>query len=84
MKDKQTLYLIDGSAIAYRSYFGMIRNRLTNSAGQPTGAIFAFINSLMKIINDEKPDYIGMVFDSPEKTFRHKIYADYKATREAT
>ena len=84
MKDKQTLYLIDGSAIAYRSYFGMIRNRLTNSAGQPTGAIFAFINSLMKIINDEKPDYIGMVFDSPEKTFRHKIYAEYKATREAT
>ncbi len=84
MKDKQTLYLIDGSAIAYRSYFGMIRNRLTNSAGQPTGAIFAFINSLMKIINDEKPDYIGMVFDSPEKTFRHKIYEDYKATREAT
>jgi len=84
MKDKQTLYLIDGSAIAYRSYFGMIRNRLTNSAGHPTGAIFAFINSLMKIINDEKPDYIGMVFDSPEKTFRHKIYAEYKATREAT
>ena len=84
MKDKQTLYLIDGSAIAYRSYFGMIRNRLTNSAGQPTGAVFAFVNSLMKIINDEKPDYIGMVFDSPEKTFRHKIYAEYKATREAT
>lgn len=83
MKDKQTLYLIDGSAIAYRSYFGMIRNRLTNSAGQPTGAIFAFVNSLMKIINDEKPDYIGMVFDAPEKTFRHKIYEEYKATREA-
>jgi len=83
MKDKQTLYLIDGSAIAYRSYFGMIRNRLTNSAGQPTGAIFAFLNSLMKIIKDEQPDYIGMVFDAPEKTFRHKIYEDYKATREA-
>jgi len=83
MKDKQTLYLIDGSAIAYRSYFGMIRNRLTNSAGQPTGAIFAFVNALMKIINDEKPDYIGMVFDAPEKTFRHKIYEEYKATREA-
>jgi len=83
MKNKKTLYLIDGSAIAYRSYFGMIRNRLTNSAGQPTGAVYAFVNSLMKLINDEKPDYIGMVFDAPEKTFRHEIYEEYKATREA-
>ncbi|HDP67730.1 MAG TPA: DNA polymerase I [Candidatus Marinimicrobia bacterium] len=83
MSKKKTLYLIDGSAIAYRSYFGMIRNRLTNSAGQPTGAVFTYINSLLKLIEEEQPDYIGMVFDAPEKTFRHKIYEDYKATREA-
>ena len=83
MKDKPTLYLIDGSAIAYRSYFGMIRNRLTTSNGQPTGATYAFVKSLLKIINERKPDYIGMVFDAPEKTFRHKIYPEYKATREA-
>ncbi|MCK4689990.1 MAG: DNA polymerase I, partial [Candidatus Marinimicrobia bacterium] len=83
MKDKPTLYLIDGSAIAYRSYFGMIRNRLTTSNGQPTGATYAFVKSLLKIINERKPDYLGMVFDAPEKTFRHKIYPDYKATREA-
>jgi len=83
MKEKPTLYLIDGSAIAYRSYFGMIRNRLTTSKGQPTGATYAFIKSLQKIINERKPDYIGMVFDAPEKTFRHKIYPEYKATREA-
>jgi len=83
MRNKKTLYLIDGSAIAYRSYFGMIKNRLTTSTGQPTGAIFAFVNSLLKLLHDEKPDYIGMVFDAPEKTFRHKIYPNYKATREA-
>jgi len=83
MKEKPTLYLIDGSAIAYRSYFGMIRNRLTTSKGQPTGATYAFVKSLQKIINERKPDYIGMVFDAPEKTFRHKIYPEYKATREA-
>jgi DNA polymerase-1 len=83
MEDKATLYLIDGSAIAYRSYFAMLRNRLTTSKGQPTGAIYAFVNSLIKIINEEKPDYIGIVFDAPEKTFRHKIYEEYKATREA-
>ncbi len=83
MKEKPTLYLIDGSAIAYRSYFGMIRNRLTTSKGQPTGATYAFVKSLQKIVNESKPDYIGMVFDAPEKTFRHKIYPEYKATREA-
>jgi len=83
MNKKKTVYLIDGSAIAYRSYFGMIRNRLTNSAGQPTGAVFAYVNSLLKLLEEEKPDYIGMVFDAPEKTFRHKIYKEYKATREA-
>ncbi|MFH1251080.1 MAG: 5'-3' exonuclease H3TH domain-containing protein, partial [bacterium] len=83
MNKKKTLYLIDGSAIAYRSYFGMIRNRLTNAAGQPTGAVFAYVNSLLKLLDEEKPDYIGMVFDAPEKTFRHKIYKEYKATREA-
>ncbi|MFH2024807.1 MAG: PIN domain-containing protein, partial [bacterium] len=83
MNKKKTLYLIDGSAIAYRSYFGMIRNRLTNAAGQSTGAVFAYVNSLMKLLDEQKPDYIGMVFDAPEKTFRHEIYKEYKATREA-
>jgi len=83
MKKKETIYLIDGSALAYRSYFGTIRNRLATSKGQPTGAIFAFVNSLINIIKDVRPDYIGMVFDAPEKTFRHEVYANYKATREA-
>jgi DNA polymerase-1 len=82
-KKKSTIFLIDGSAIAYRSYFAMIRNRLTNSRGQPTGAVFAFVHSLLKLLQDERPDYIGMVFDAPEKTFRHHIYKEYKATREA-
>ncbi len=80
---KKKFFIIDGSAIAYRSYFGMIRNRLTTSTGKPTGAVYAFINSLKALIDNEKPDYIGMVFDAPEKTFRHKLYPDYKATRES-
>jgi len=83
MGEQSKIYLIDGSAIAYRSYFGMIRNRLSTSKGLATGATFAFVNALRKILSDEKPDYIGMVFDAPEKTFRHKIYPEYKATREA-
>jgi len=80
---RETIYLIDGSALAYRSYFGTIRNRLATSKGQPTGAIYAFINSLKRIIEEVKPDYLAMVFDAPEKTFRHQIYPAYKATREA-
>ncbi|OGC96343.1 MAG: DNA polymerase I [candidate division Zixibacteria bacterium RBG_16_53_22] len=75
------LILIDGSAVAYRAYFAFIRNPLINSRGENTGAVFGFINSLMKIIKEHKPDYIAVVFDTAAPTFRHKIHADYKATR---
>ncbi|MBO8151764.1 MAG: DNA polymerase I [Candidatus Marinimicrobia bacterium] len=80
---KPRLFLIDGSALAYRSHFAMIKNRLTTSKGFPTGATYAFINSLFKILNEESPEYIGIVFDAPEKTFRHELFEAYKATREA-
>ena len=83
MEKKETLFLIDGSALAYRSYFGTIRTHLATSRGKPTGAIFAFVNSLKRILEEVKPDYLAIVFDAPEKTFRHQIYTDYKATREA-
>ena len=83
MEKKETLFLIDGSALAYRSYFGTIRSRLATSRGKPTGAVFAFVNSLKRILEEVKPDYLAIVFDAPEKTFRHQIYTDYKATREA-
>lgn len=80
---KPRLFLIDGSALAYRSHFAMIKNRLTTSKGFPTGATYAFINSLFKILNEESPEYVGIVFDAPEKTFRHELFEAYKATREA-
>ena len=75
------LILIDGSAVAYRSYFALIRNPLINSRGENTGAVFGFINSLNKIINDFKPDYIAVLFDTPKPTFRHEKYPEYKSTR---
>jgi DNA polymerase-1 len=75
------LILIDGSAVVYRGYFAFIRNPLINSRGENTGAVYAFVNSLMKIINEYQPDYIAVVFDTPKPTFRHKIHADYKSTR---
>ncbi len=79
---KKRLFLIDGSAIAYRSYFAFIRNPLINSKGENTSALYGFSNSLYKIIKDEKPDYLSVVFDTPAPTFRHKKYPEYKATRQ--
>ncbi len=80
-KKKQTLFLVDGSAIAYRAYFAFIRNPLINSKGENTSASFGFVNSLVKIIRDEKPDYLAVVFDTKAPTFRHERYAEYKSTR---
>jgi len=77
----KTLFLVDGSAIFYRAYFALIRNPLINSRGENTSAVFGFINSLLKIIRDENPDYMAVVFDTKAPTFRHKMYDEYKSTR---
>jgi DNA polymerase-1 len=76
------LFLLDGSALAYRAYFAFIRNPLVNSKGVNTSGVFGFTNTLLKILKDEHPDYIACVFDTPEPTFRHRVFPEYKATRE--
>jgi len=81
---QKKLFLLDGSYLAYRSYFAFIRNPLITSKGENTSAVFGFTNSLKKVINDENPDFLGIVFDTPEPTFRHKLFDKYKATREKT
>ncbi len=78
---KKTLYLIDGSAIFYRAYFAFIRNPLINSKGINTSATFGFINSVIKVIKDEDPDYIAVAWDTKAPTFRHERYEEYKSTR---
>lgn len=78
----ERLFLIDGMALAYRAYFAFIANPLKNSRGENTSAVYGFTTALLKIMNDEKPDYIAAVFDTAEPTFRHKEYKPYKATRE--
>ena len=82
MKQKlKKLFIIDGYAILYRAHYALIRNPLITSYGFHTSALFGFTNQLIKIIKDETPDYLVCAFDSKEKTFRHKIYSDYKANR---
>lgn len=78
----QRLFLIDGSALYYRSYFAFIRNPLINSKGENTSATYGFTTYLMRILFEEKPDYVAVVFDTKEPTFRHHKYPPYKATRE--
>lgn len=80
--DRKRLFLIDGSALYYRSYFAFIRNPLINSKGENTSAVFGFALYLMKIVFEEKPEYLAVVFDTKEPTFRHEMYDAYKATRE--
>ncbi|MBX7150240.1 DNA polymerase I [bacterium] len=78
----ERLFLLDGMALAYRAYFALINNPLKNSKGENTSAVFGFTNTLIKILQDEKPDYIAAVFDTAEPTFRHKKFSSYKATRQ--
>lgn len=76
------IFLIDGSAFAYRAFFAI--RGLTNSKGQPTNAVFGFARVLLKLLREHDPSHIAVIFDAPGKTFRDDMYADYKATREAT
>lgn len=79
-----TLYLIDGHALAYRMYFaltgGGTNQRWQTSKGEPTAGIFGFARELIRILEQEKPEYMAVAFDTG-KTFRHEMFPDYKATR---
>ena len=77
--EKKRFFIIDGNAYVYRS-FHAIQN-LATSTGMPTNAIFGFVNMILKVLRDEKPDYIAVAFDTAAPTFRHKEYAGYKADR---
>jgi len=82
MSDKK-LFLLDAYALAYRSYYAFIKNPRINSKGENTSAVYGFANSLLEVINKYKPDYIGVVFDPSGPNFRHEMYKEYKANREA-
>ncbi len=78
------IYLIDGMSVVFRAYHAMSRSGLKSpNTNEPTYAVFAFINILASLIEKEKPEYIAVLFDSREPTFRHQIYKEYKANRLA-
>lgn len=75
-------FLIDGMSMAYKAYFAFISRPLRNSKNQNTSAVYGFLASLIKILENEKPDYIAVAFDTKEKTFRHEKFPEYKANRQ--
>ena len=78
---EKTLYLIDATAFCYRAFYAL--PELLTSFGQPTNAVYGFINILNKILKEKKPDYLAVCFDVSRDTFRQKKFAEYKIQRPA-
>lgn len=79
---RKKLFLIDALALIYRAHFAFIKNPRINSKGMNTGAVLGFTNSLLDVINKEKPTHIGVAYDTHAPTFRHESFPEYKANRE--
>ncbi|MCX7879739.1 MAG: DNA polymerase I [Ignavibacteria bacterium] len=81
---RKKVYLIDGMSVVFRAYYAMSRSGLKSSkTGEPTYAVYAFVNILTSLLEKENPEYIAVVFDSREPSFRHKMFKEYKANRLA-
>ncbi len=79
--EEAIVHLVDGSSYLFRAYHGM--PQLTNREGTPTGAVLGFYRMLQKALREMPPTHAAVVFDTPEPTFRHRRYPEYKANREA-
>lgn len=80
--NKDRLIMIDGNSLMHRAFYAL--PPLTTKKGVQTGAVYGFTNMLFKLIEDYEPDYIGVAFDRKAPTFRHKVYEEYKGTRQKT
>ncbi|NDD92914.1 hypothetical protein EBZ37_12615, partial [bacterium] len=78
---KQTLYLIDISSFIFRAFYAI--RPLTSRTGEPTNAIYGVASMLQRLIDDAKPQYLVVAYDSKEPSFRKQRYAEYKANRAA-
>ncbi len=79
---KKCLYLLDGYSLIYRSHFVFIRNPIINKYGKNRSVLYGFFNSLFSFVNQYKMENFVVVLDPPKKTFRNKIYPEYKANRD--
>lgn len=75
------LFLIDGSAYIFRAYYGI--RPLSTSQGVPTNAVVGFARMVARLIKEQSPEYIAIIFDTKEPNFRHELFDEYKANRDA-
>lgn len=81
---EKKLFLLDAYALIFRAYYAFISNPMTNSKGVPTSTVFGFTLALEEVLRKEDPTHIAVVFDPPGPTFRHEMFPEYKANRDAT
>lgn len=74
------LMILDGNSVVNRAFYGV--GYLSSRAGQPTGAIYGFLNIMQSLLDEEQPDALAVAFDEKGPTFRHEAYSGYKATRK--
>src|SRR5690606_1994790 len=83
-KSSKKLFLLDAYALIYRAHFAFTKTPRINSKGHNTSVPFGFTNTLLEVIQKQKPTHIGVAFDTSAKTFRDEIYSEYKSTRQET
>ena len=82
--ENKKLFLLDAYALIFRAYHALKYQPRITSKGMNTSAIFGFVNTLEEVLKKENPTHIAVCFDPAGKTFRHEMYEEYKAGREAT
>jgi DNA polymerase-1 len=79
LQENSRLFIIDGNSYIYRAFYAI--QHLSTSKGLPTNAVFGFTRMLLKVLNQQQPEYLVIAFDHKAPTFRHKQYTEYKAHR---
>ena len=80
MPERQRLFLIDGYSTIFRAFYAI--RGLSNSKGQPTNAVYGFLQMLKKLLADEEPELVGIALDVGGRTVRKERYEEYKANRK--
>src|SRR4051812_38089513 len=80
---EKKLFLLDAMALVYRAHFALIARPIFTSKGVNTSALYGFTQTLLQILNEQKPTHLAVVFDTDAPTHRHKEYAEYKSQRQA-
>ncbi|MBU6455384.1 MAG: hypothetical protein KGS72_26670, partial [Cyanobacteria bacterium REEB67] len=79
---EKTIILVDGSSLAFRMFYALMRTGMRAKDGTPTYAVHGFFSAIFDLIEKQKPDMLAVCFDLPEPTFRHTEFAYYKANRD--